>query len=179
MNTDINVQRLEHMLHTWLAAPNDDNVGQVPLVRALVENGVTRWSHFVLLTMDQVHTLSCMTPHNQDPLQIPIAQMNLVMVALFLHHRGSRKIGRKLDPLSVRRVDFDTFHKGIYDTQTPMIHWGMPIPDIHTHDVTSWKRVVKPRTKDFAPFWNEAYWSQGKQRSLTTVAALGLNHLID
>jgi hypothetical protein len=40
-NVDIDVQRIEHMLCTWLAVPNDNNAGQVPLVRALIENGVT------------------------------------------------------------------------------------------------------------------------------------------
>jgi hypothetical protein len=66
-NLEIDVQRIEQMLHTWTAVPNDDNAGQVPPVQALVKNGVTRWSRFARLTVDQVRTLSHATPHSKNP----------------------------------------------------------------------------------------------------------------
>jgi hypothetical protein len=101
------------------------------------------------------------------------------MVALAEHHHVSRKIGRPQDPLSVNQVDFDTFHEGIYDTQTPIAHWGTTIPGVGTYDLASWKWAIKPRNKDFVPSWSEVHWSQVNQSFLTTVAALGLFHLID
>jgi hypothetical protein len=145
------------MLHTWVAVPNDGNAGRVSPVRALVENGVTWWSHFALLTTNQVRTLSHVTPHSQNPVQVPLAQMNPVMVTLALHHHGSRELGKPLDPLSVNQTEFHTFREEVHDTQTPITHWGTTTPNVHDNGLAPWKQTMKPRARDFAPFWNKAH----------------------
>jgi hypothetical protein len=76
--------------------------------------------------------------------------------------------------MSVSQFDFNTFRVEECNTKMPIVNWKTPKPNAITQAVDSWKRHVKPNTKDYSPFKNEACWICRKKRFITMVAAQGL-----
>jgi hypothetical protein len=46
------------MMCAWLAIPDTIATGNLPVVRALLDMGISRWSDFILLSKEQVNNLS-------------------------------------------------------------------------------------------------------------------------
>jgi hypothetical protein len=56
--TDVDEARFEQVIFERLGIPNDATSGLNPLVRALLESGITRWSNFLMLSAEHIHTLT-------------------------------------------------------------------------------------------------------------------------
>jgi hypothetical protein len=106
---------------------------------------------------EHICTLTYTNPPNPFEYPAPLNMKNMTMMALALFHHASRKIGRPMEPTSITRVQFNTFHVEEYDPVTPLVHWKTPKPDSSTIAVVSWNRSNKPNTKDFAAFKDDTH----------------------
>jgi hypothetical protein len=73
-DTNIDIQRLKRMLFTWFTIPHDTDQHDAPLLLSLKEAGITKWSDFVIASLNQVGSLTCRHQETTDAIPLPISQ---------------------------------------------------------------------------------------------------------
>jgi hypothetical protein len=110
--------------------------GGTPVVIALTDAGIHRWSSFILLTMDQVNNLVHQFRTTKEMLPLPVLQKHMVMMVLAPCHHASREIGRPMDPVRVTQWGCHAFHVEECNAEVPFVHWKTLNPMVTIQEVT-------------------------------------------
>jgi hypothetical protein len=102
---DLDEERFEHVIFKWLIIPNDTTSRLNPLVRALLGSRVTRWSNFLMPLAEHICNLTYQNPPSPYEHPVPLNMKNMTLVELTLFHHASRKIGRPMDPKSIKNTE--------------------------------------------------------------------------
>jgi hypothetical protein len=119
----------------WLTVPCNTNE-EVPIIVALVDAGICRWSNFILLTKDQVNNLPHQSPTDSAFISLSILQKHMLMITPAMCHHASRLLGVPMDPMCATPQGHHMFRERECNSKMPVINWKTPKPAVVTQEVT-------------------------------------------
>lgn len=150
---------------------------------ALDAAGITRWNdHFVGISEGDIDTLvvPAVGPDREHPLSLA-ERRKLKQVLSFYHHacRNAKPNGKRINITRCNKIMFDAYRTEIYDPSASIVPWGLPIASEDSTQLESWRKNIKPNTKDFIQLKDSTGWQKWKEQTKTTLESQGLAHLVD
>ena len=109
---------------------------------------------------------------------IPIVKAHKLTAAVAFHHKMSQKIKRVFDPQTMTTLEFNDYLTMIYNPTKNIVPWTSPVKEDNPL-LEQWHKNVKPSLQDYKEFCEEKCYQLWMQKTVNTIEAYGLEHLID
>ena len=170
------VANLKHIGVEWIGEA-EPTWSDSDTYRALQGAGVITASDLLSLTEQDLQGLIVPGTAANDP-SYPLAliKKRKLIIALALYHESSRAAGKPLCITGATRANFDHYRTSQYDPSRKITPWMTVIED---ENLSTWRKNVKPSSRDFKEHRDDAYWQRNKERFEVTIKSQGLQHLIE
>ena len=113
---------------------------------------------------------------------LPILWRRKLKIVLACYHSTSRQKEKSISIFSITPDLFNIFRISDYDPNEPILPWNSkntPILKTRDDEVIQWQKTIKPNSKDYKVFKDEAYWARAKESFLDTIESHGLQDLVE
>ena len=168
------LQKLKHVIIGWIDPTiTNANFNTGPIGMAFDTAGIRGYNDLVMLQPDDIRGMS-----NGAVGTIPIVQAHKITAVVAFHHHMSRILKHVFDPQTLGHLEFNDFLTAIYNPTKLIVPWTSLIKDDNPL-LEQWRKNIKPSLADYKEFREEKYYQIWRQKTVNTIEAHGLQHLID
>jgi hypothetical protein len=112
---------------------------------------------------------------------LALVKRRKLIIAIALYHYICYSAGKgNLDISTVDTASFDAFRTDEYDPTVPIVPWKKRLATTAPEsEAAAWKKNVRPSTKDYKVFRDDAYWSTAKEHFESTIRSHGLDNFLE
>ena len=166
-------QKLKHAVIGWIDPTISDGGFDHDIIGKAFDNaGIHGYNNLVMLQPNGICYL------NVGRTYIPIVKTHKLTAAIAFHHMMSQKIERVFDPRTMTTLEFNNYLTMIYNPTKNIVPWTSPFKEDNPL-LKQWLKNVKPSLQDYKEFCEEKCYQLWMQKTVNTIEAHGLEHLID